>query len=210
MALDTKTQPTAGRQGLPPAAVLLTHRVADFDAWKKVFDRGEQDRRDAGILGHHINRSANDPNQITLYLAIQDVDRATAFAASPDLQREMQEAGVIEAPEMQWMTPVRESLVWDRTLPAFMLTHRVADFDQWLEGYDAAAGIQRSKGIIGHAANRSTDDPSLAIVYHQAESFDTLRAFLEDADLRAAMSAAGVTSEPEVTFCTGGWAKRYE
>lgn len=52
-------------------------------------------------------------------------------------------------------------------------------------------------------------DPSLAIVYHQAESFDALRAFLDDDALAAAMKEAGVISEPEVSFHTGGWGKRY-
>lgn len=49
----------------------------------------------------------------------------------------------------------------------------------------------------------------LAIVYHQAESFDTLRAFLADDALKAKMQEAGVTSAPEVTFVTGGQGKRY-
>jgi hypothetical protein len=31
------------------------------------------------------------------------------------------------------------------------------------------------------------DDPSVAIVYHQAESFDTLRAFLADDEVKAVM-----------------------
>ena len=60
-----------------------------------------------------------------------------------------------------------------------------------------------------HAANRSLDDPSVALVYHQAESFDTLQAFLEDDELVAAMKDAGVTSEPEISYHTGGSAKFY-
>ncbi|MGO8870471.1 MAG: MarR family winged helix-turn-helix transcriptional regulator [Acidimicrobiales bacterium] len=41
------------------------------------------------------------------------------------------------------MTLVRRAIVWDRELPAFMLSHRVADFDRWLEGYDAALAVWR-------------------------------------------------------------------
>ena len=52
--------------------------------------------------------------------------------------------------------------------------------------------------------NRSLDDPSVAMVYHQAESFEALRTFLGDADLAAAMKEFGVVSEPEVAFQTGG------
>ena len=107
------------------------------------------------------------------------------------------------------LTPVREAIVWDRELPAFIIGHTVADFDSWLEGYDAADELQKSSGIIGNAANRLLDDPSVALVYHQAESFDNLRAFLDNPDLRAAMENAGVTSEPDISFHTGGWAKQY-
>jgi len=108
------------------------------------------------------------------------------------------------------MTPVREAIVWDRKLPAFMLRHSVADFDRWLEGYDAAADLQRANGIVGQAANRSLDDPAVAIVYHQAESFDTLRAFLANDELKTKMREAGVISAPDVQFVTGGWAKQYD
>ena len=197
-------------QSLPPAAALITHPVADFDAWKVGFDQHEPARRAAGALGHHVNQAEGNSNLVTIYLAVSDLDKAKSFAGSDDLKAVMQQVGVTGAPEISWVTPIRESIVWDRQLPAFMLTHQVADFDAWLQGYDAASELQRSKGIIGHAANRSIDDPSTAVIYHQAESFETLRAFLGDPDLQAAMKAAGVTSEPDVSFYTGGWAKRYE
>jgi hypothetical protein len=136
------------------------------------------------------------------FLAVTDVDQAKAFAASDDLRNVMEKAGVTSAPELMWVNPVREAIVWDRELPAVIVSHRVADFDSWLAGYNAADELRQARGIIGHAANRSLDDPSLAIVYHQAESFDTLRGFLEDDELRAAMKQAGVISELEVSCHT--------
>ena len=196
-------------QSLPPAAVVVTHPVADFDQWKEGFDDHEPARKAGGMLGHHLNRAEDDPNLVSAYLAVSDIEAARAFADSPELAEKMQEVGVTGPPEISWMTPVREAIVWDRELPAFLLSHAVADFDVWLEGYDAADALRASNGIIGHAANRSLDDPSRAVVYHQAESFDDLRSFLGNSELRAAMEQAGVTSEPEVTFHTGGWAKMY-
>jgi len=194
---------------LPPVAVMVQHPVADFDTWKSGFDAHEGARRDAGILGHHINRSQDDPNSLNVYMAVSDLDRARAFSSSPDLKNAMEEVGVTGPPEFTWMSPVREAIVWDRELPAMIVAHTVADFDAWLEGYDAADGMRTSMGIVGHAANRSLDDPSRAVVYHQAESFEALHAFLADSDLQAAMRDAGVTSQPEVSFHTGGWASLY-
>ncbi len=194
---------------LPPAAVLVRSRVADFDTWLAAFDTHEDARRAAGILGHHINRAEDDPNDVSIYLALSDLDKAKDFSASDDLRQRMQASGVISVPELTYMTPVREAIVWDRELPAFVLRHSVADFDRWLEGYDSAAELQAAEGVVGQAANRSIDDPKVAIVYHQAESFDTLRAFLANDKLKAKMQEAGVTSAPDVHFVTGGWAKQY-
>lgn len=194
---------------LPPAACVVTHEVKDFAEWKVGFDNHEDARRSAGALGHHLNRFRDNPNMLSIYLAITDVDRAKAFAESDDLRETMEKVGVISAPVIQWMEPVREQIVWDRELPAFIISHRVADFDAWLAGYDAADTIQKESGIIGHAANRSLDDRSMAVVYHQAESFETLESFLAMPELKALMEEAGVISEPDVQFVTGGWAKMY-
>jgi hypothetical protein len=194
---------------LAPAALMLSYRVADFDAWKAVFDANEQGRIDNGFVGHHINRAEDDPNDLTIYLAVGDIDGVRAYAGSDELRSLMQQAGALSAPEQMWVTPLRESVVWDRELPAMQISHHVEDVDEWLEGYDAADEIQRSGGIVGHAANQSMDDPALIVVYHQADSFDTLRSFLRSDDLKAVMKEAGVTSEPEIAFYTGGFGKLY-
>jgi hypothetical protein len=199
----------SGPAMLPPAAVVLSSQVADFDAWKAVFDANEQNRIENGVLGHHINRAEDDANNLDGYLAVGDEARVRAWLESDALKSVMASAGVIGSPVLSWMTPVLESIVWDRELPAIMASHRVKDFDTWLVGYNTADEVRRSGGIVGHAVNRSIEDPSLAIVYHQAESFDALRSFLGSEDLQLAMKQAGVMSEPEVTFHTGGWAKRY-
>jgi len=194
---------------LPPYAVLLAHRVEDVDRWKAGFDDHEPARRAAGILGHRINRAEEDPHLITLFLPLSDLDQAKAFTASPDLGEVMQRLGVVSPPTIRWLQPVRDQVVSNRQLPAFLLQHHIADFDTWLGGYDDAAPLQHAAGIIGHAAARSLDDPSSITVYHQAETFEELRSFLADPDLHTAMQDAGVTSEPDVTFHTGGWAKTY-
>lgn len=53
------------------------------------------------------------------------------------------------------------------------------------------------------------DDPNTAIIYHQAETHDSLKAFVASPGLKAVMEKAGVTSAPQVSFHTGGWARTY-
>lgn len=193
----------------PAGAVIITHEVTNFDTWKAVFDGHEGARKAAGILGHHINRHVDNPNRLSIYLAVSDVAKAKAFAASSDLQQTMMAGGVTGAPTAVWVKPVVEAIVWDRELPAMMILHQVAAFDSWLAGYTAAAPVRQQGGIVGAAANQLLDQPNTALVYHQAESLDTLKAFMANPGLKDAMQKAGVTSAPEVTFVTGGWSKRY-
>ena len=194
---------------LPPAAVIITHEVANWDTWKAEFDRHEGARKAAGILGHHINRGLENPNALTVYLAVSDLAAAKAFATSPDLHNTMTAAGVKGAPSVAWVKPLTEHIVWNRELPAMLISHKVDNLEHWLAGYDAAEAVRQQAGITGHAANQSLDAPQTVIVYHQAESHDTLRAFIAQPALKDVMRKAGVISEPEVMFVTGGWAKSY-
>ena len=197
---------------LAPAALFVSFQVGDFDHWKATFDSHESDRLAAGYIAHHINQAENDPNALGLFLAIGDLEKAKAFAASDELKAMMQEAGVTSAPEFLWLTPKAEDAIWDRQLPAVVINHTVDDFDAWLAGYNSAeADAMRQAGeIIGHAANQGMENPNLALVYHQAESFDALRTLVASDDLRTVMKEAGVNSEPEFSYHTGGWGKFYQ
>jgi len=194
---------------LPPAAVIVRSQVRDFDTWLEGFDTHEDERRAAGILGHHINRAEDDPNDVSVYLALADLDEAKTFLASDRIRDRMEASGVLGAPEYLYMHPVREAIVWDRPLPALIVRHSVVDFERWLEGYDATGARFATKGIVGRAANRAIDYPAVVVLYHQAESFETLRLLLEDGEFQAGVAGAGLTSELEVQFVWGGWAKRY-
>lgn len=200
----------AESQPLPLAGAQVNHPVADFDKWLKAFEADEPRRREAGILGHHINRAEDDPNQLMIYLALSDLDRARAFASDPALQAAMETAGVTAPPTIDWVRPIHVNVAWEGTHPAMFVTHSVADLDAWLTAYRAFDEERRSLGVIGDAANVSLDDDTFVTVLHQAESFDTLRALLTNPALLDAMEDAGVTSEPQVSFATGGWAGSYE
>lgn len=67
---------------LPPYCAPIAHRVEHPDRWKAGFDGLERERRDAGILGHHINRARDDPQLITVFLPLADLDRATSFTSA--------------------------------------------------------------------------------------------------------------------------------
>lgn len=191
---------------VPPIAILVSHTVADYDTWKAAFDGHAAARKAAGILGHHINR---DGNRVTVYLPATDRARLDAFLASDDLQATMKGAGVTSPPTVEWLEPVEDEHIADRTTAAMIVVHDVSDFAAWKKAYDSVADLRRTGGIIGAAVNRDANRPNRVIVYHQAESADTLQAYAASPGLKAAMQAAGVVGRPDFRFAQAQPGARY-
>jgi quinol monooxygenase YgiN len=185
---------------LAPVAVVFLHEVADWDAWRSTFDSHEDSRKAAGFLEHHLGRGLENPNLVSVYLEATDLAKAKAFSTSLK--------GVSSA---IWMRPVEQHIVRDREVPSLMISHKVSNFDSWLKVYkgSAANALRKKAGIIGEAASQSLDDPHTAIVYHQAESFDALKSFVANPELKKIMEEGGVVGAPQVSYLTTGWIKRY-
>ena len=90
------------------ASMFVKHRVADYGAWKAVFDEHETARRQAGFTAHSLHRDADDPNVIIIALRSNDIGRAKEFATSEDLRSTMQRAGVEGAPEIWFAEDVED------------------------------------------------------------------------------------------------------
>lgn len=185
---------------LPSVAVLVAHRVADYAAWKAAFDDHIDARREAGCLGHHINRGVDDPNMVYVYLPAADPDKLREFLDSPDLASVMRDAGVEGSPAVHVMRPVSAAYIPDKILAGIIVTHPVEDYDAWRAVYDDFDLYRKECGIVGHAVNQELDDPNKVIVYHQAESLNALRAFVDSNELKERMRDGGVAAPPEIRF----------
>jgi quinol monooxygenase YgiN len=74
--------------------VLIIHEVADYPAWKKVFDGAADIRRSAGERSYQVLRYENDPNKIVHFSAWTSIGDAKRFFESPRLVQIRAEAGV--------------------------------------------------------------------------------------------------------------------
>ncbi len=184
-------------------AVLVTHAVESYETWKRAFDGHATARSGAGIVATHINRSAENPNLLSVYLAANDAAKLDAFLASADLKDTMKGAGVIGAPQITKITPVEDLTIKDRALPAAIVRHEVSDFGAWKRVFDGDAGRRASAGVVGHAVNRSAEKPNVVVVYLQAESLAALRAFTSKPELKEVMKTAGVIGAPDISFVNG-------
>jgi hypothetical protein len=201
------TQTTADRRpapsALPAAAAVVTHEVNDYATWKRAFDEHAGARKRAGIVGTHINVSADNPNLVSVYLAAGDLASLRAFLGNDDLKATMMKAGVKGPPTVALITPVEDQTVRDRPVPGAIVIHRVASYDAWKKVFDGGAPARTSAGIIGHAVNRGVDDPNVVVVYLQSTTLDQVRNFTASPDLKETMMKAGVEGAPKIAFVQG-------
>ena len=82
--------------------VLIIHEVADFPAWKKVFDGAAGIRKEAGERSYQVLKFENEPNKIVHFSAWTSLAAAPPFFESPRLVEIRQEAGV-KAPDFIYL-----------------------------------------------------------------------------------------------------------
>lgn len=88
-------------------ALIVKHQVADFDKWLKLYEEHAPTRSAAGITGSVVCQSAEDPNSVTIYFEVDDLNRARDFTTSEDLKQTMQAAGVVNQPTFAFMQSAR-------------------------------------------------------------------------------------------------------
>jgi hypothetical protein len=91
----------------PTARVMVTHKVKDWDAWKKEFDSHKQARTDAGLIDRVVAHNIDDNHMVTVLAAVTDMKKATDFFSSKDLKDKMSKAGVEGAPTVLYFNVVQ-------------------------------------------------------------------------------------------------------
>ena len=80
--------------------IILSHRVKEFNSWKKHFDADLPRRKAAGLKDLKVGRRSDDPNNVYLIFESSNPQGLQKMLKDPDLKRVMDEAGVISAPEV--------------------------------------------------------------------------------------------------------------
>jgi quinol monooxygenase YgiN len=90
--------------------VLITHEVADYSAWKNVFDRAASLRKEAGERSYQLLHYEGEPNTVVHFSTWTSLANAKSFFASPRLVRLREEAGV-KAPEFVYLVPLESGIL---------------------------------------------------------------------------------------------------
>lgn len=87
----------AGANGLAVAAdvqMFVRHEVVDYTSWKKVYDAFSPLQKNAGIFNQVVYQAIDNPNDVTVIHSFHNIEKAKAFASSPELKKDMEKAGV--------------------------------------------------------------------------------------------------------------------
>ena len=93
----------AGAVQAEDARLFVRHEVADYGVWRKAFDAFAPTAKKFGAINGTVYRSADNANDVTVNHDFHSVEKAKAFAASPELKAAMGKAGVKGAPQI-WIT----------------------------------------------------------------------------------------------------------
>jgi hypothetical protein len=83
------------------ATLFVRHQVADYAAWRSVYDSVEGLRQQYGCTGAEVLTDADDKNDVIVIHRFPTVDAAQGFAGSSELKDAMGRAGVQGAPRIE-------------------------------------------------------------------------------------------------------------
>jgi hypothetical protein len=96
-----------GAAGIAPASdvrMFVRHEVADYGAWRKVYNAFAPIQRKGGVIYQAVYQSTDDPNDVTVIHDFHSLEKAKAFAALPELKVTMEKGGVKGAPQIWYTT----------------------------------------------------------------------------------------------------------
>ena len=88
----------ARAEELGKVLAVISHPVADFAAWKAVYDQAAPIRAAAGVTGAEVFVDAGNPLMMVILHRFASVEAANAFLNNPDLAAAMQKGGVTAKP----------------------------------------------------------------------------------------------------------------
>jgi len=179
------------KEEMASSTVFLKHQVADYGAWRPLYDADAQRRADAGMTEMGVYRDANDENMVLIAWETNNLDALNAMLASPDLAEKMKAAGVASGVETWVVGALQEGK------GMVFLQHSVADYTAWRPLYDADAKRRAEAGLQEMGVYRSADDENMILIVWGAENGSTVSGMLQSPDLADKMKEAGVTSEPQ-------------
>lgn len=82
------------------AIAILSHRVMEYDSWKKIYDADLPRRNAAGLTEITVGQRSGDPGMVYMIFDVKNILALEKMVSDRDLQHVMQQAGVIGEPDL--------------------------------------------------------------------------------------------------------------
>ena len=89
--------------------LVVTHKVEDYDRWLPVFESTSGLKRKYGWKQSAVYSVDGDRNNVMVMEEFASLEKAKAFAASPELKAAMGKAGVAGPPVIQFIKSVSQA-----------------------------------------------------------------------------------------------------
>ncbi len=99
--MDTSTTNT-------PLRLSVSHKVKDYDAWKKVFDEDKTNRMNAGLTDRVLSYEVGNKNMVHMSFIVSDKKKADDMMNSKELKDKMAAGGVEGAPSILYYNVVKK------------------------------------------------------------------------------------------------------
>ncbi|MFE3869061.1 hypothetical protein ACFX5E_13410 [Flavobacterium sp. LS2P90] len=181
--------------------MVIKHKVADYDKWRKEYDAHDSIRTAYTISHYMVGRGTDDANMIVTATKFIDLQKAKDFSALPYLKEAMKKAGVIGKPEFSYYEVIRNDDTAIDQKDRVMVTHKVKDFDAWLKVYDAEGTAKRiEEGFIDRGLARGIDDPNMVTIVFAITDMKKAKESITSEAKKKLMMDAGVIGRPEMFF----------
>lgn len=178
----------------------ISQSVKDYDKWRPSFNADSAARKANGMEDIVVGRGIDNPNNVIIAMKVSDVQKAKDFAADPRLKEVMDKAGVTSKPIIQFFhiirfNPESKEKQWVR------ITHKVKDFDAWLQVFDNEGSANRaSQGLVDVALGRGIDDPNIVTLVFDIRDMAKAKASILSEEKKKLMISAGVEGTPTIRF----------
>jgi len=78
--------------------------------------------------------------------------------------------------------------------------HRVNDYDAWRKVCDEVEPLWTSGGVTEKDVHHEKDDSNNVLVFHRFNTIGEAQAFMDNAEVHAAMQRVGIAGPPRVEF----------
>ena len=198
---DSTVKPMVAAAPVSQDIMTIKHKVISYAKWKLAHDAGDSARMAAGMHNYVIARGTEDSNIVFIAMHIDSVEKAKAFASSPNLKDMMQKAGVISAgAEVDyWHTVFTDTTTMLPTVRV-MIKHKVKDWDTWKKTFDEHKQSRVDAGLADRVVSYAIGDTHMVGLVFAVSDMAKAKAFMNSKDLAEKMKASGVEGPPSIFF----------